>query len=114
MRSLLVTALAATALLAAPTASAPLAAQPSPQAHVRIVDFAYKARALRVHVGTRVAWRNVDKTNHTVTFRGGRGPTSIDNLRPGDQAARTFRTPGRFTYVCDFHPFMRGSVLVTR
>lgn len=56
------------------------------------MDFAYTARTLRVHAGTRVTWRNADTTNHTVTFR----------------------KAGRFTYVCEFHPFMRGTVVVSR
>lgn len=59
---------------------------------MRIVDFAYTAQTLRVHAGTRVTWRNADTTNHTVTFR----------------------KAGCFTYVCEFHPFMRGTVVVSR
>jgi plastocyanin len=95
---------------AEPVAAA--AATPS-TATVRIVDFAYRAKTLRVHTGARVTWRNVDTTNHSVTFHGRAASKSIDNLEPGANAVRIFSKAGRFTYVCAFHPFMHGTVVVS-
>jgi plastocyanin len=129
MRSFLVpAALAATALaacggssstgtaapaMAAAKPAAVTAAATSPRATVRIVDFAYKPKTLRVVVGARVTWRNADTTNHSVTFHHG-GPKAIGNLRPGAHAVRAFPSTGRFTYVCAFHPSMHATVVVSR
>jgi plastocyanin len=103
---------AAPAMAAAKPAAATAAARPA-RATARIVDFAYKPKTLRVSVGARVTWRNADTTNHSVTFHHG-GPKAIGNLKPGAHALRAFPTTGRFTYVCAFHPFMHGTVVVSR
>jgi plastocyanin len=109
MRSLLVLAAVAAAAVA-PVAAA--VATPAP-ATVRIVDFAYQAKTLHVRAGAHVTWRNADITNHSVSFHHG-GPKTIGNLRPGGRAVRIFPTAGRFTYVCAFHAFMHGTVVVSR
>ena len=98
--------------MAAAKPAATAAATPA-RATVRIVDFAYKAQTLRVSAGSRVTWRNADTTNHSVTFHRG-GPRTVGNLRPGAHALRVFPAAGRFTYVCAFHPFMHGTVVVSR
>jgi plastocyanin len=82
------------------------------EATVRIAGFAYGPRTLHVHPGTRVIWRNDDISNHTITFRGGRGPLSINDLQVGSRTSRTFLWPGRYAYVCALHPGMRGTVVV--
>jgi plastocyanin len=87
------------------------ATSPPPRATARIVDFVYRPRTLRVRAGTHVTWRNLDTTNHTITFTGG-GPAAIGNLRPRSRATRAFPRAGRFTYVCVFHPSMRGTIVV--
>jgi plastocyanin len=99
--------------MAAAKPSAATAAAPPARATIRIVDFAYKAKTLHVHAGARVTWRNADSTNHTVTFHAG-GPKAIGNLKPRADALRAFPKAGRFTYVCAFHPFMHGTVVVSR
>jgi plastocyanin len=103
---------AAAPAMAAATPMTATAAMPAP-ATVRIVDFAYKAKTLHVSAGARVTWRNADITNHSVSFHHG-APKTIGNLRPGAHAVRVFPTAGRFTYVCAFHPFMHGTVVVSR
>jgi plastocyanin len=113
MRLFLVSAAIAACVLSIGVAAAGAAAATPAPATVRIVDFAYKAKTLRVSAGARVTWRNADITNHSVTFHHG-GPKAIGNLRPGAHALRVFPTAGRFTYVCAFHPFMHGTVVVLR
>ena len=127
MRSFLVPAALAATVLAdcggsssagveapAMAAAEPVVAAATPRgATVRIVDFAYRAKTLHVSAGARVTWRNADTTNHSVTFHRG-GPKTVGNLRPGAHAQRAFPTTGRFTYVCAFHPFMHGTVVVSR
>jgi plastocyanin len=101
-----------TAAAAAPTSARPiLATAATAHATVRIDDFEYRPAILHVHAGTRVTWRNDDIANHTVTFHGP-NPGSIDNIDPRLRASRTFKHPGRFTYICAVHPFMRATVVV--
>lgn len=105
------TGVAAPAMAAAEPVAAAVATPG--RATVRIVDFAYEAKTLHVSAGARVTWRNADTTNHSVTFHHG-GPKAVGNLRPGAHALRAFPRAGRFTYVCAFHPFMHGTVVVSR
>ena len=46
---------------------------------------------------------------HTATFKSG---LDTDRLEKGDRKALTFEQPGRYRYVCAFHAFMSGEVVV--
>jgi plastocyanin len=88
-----------------------VAAQTSNAAAVQVVDFAFDPAALTVPVGTTVTWTNAGSRPHTVTADDG----SFDSgrLDPGEQFSQTFDQPGTFTYHCNFHPDMQGSITVT-
>ena len=77
---------------------------------VTIDDFAYAPRTLRIAEGTRVTWKNVDAANHTVTFS--TGPGDLGNIGEGRSRSTRFTRAGTFTYVCEYHPSMRGKVIV--
>jgi len=57
-----------------------------------------------------VTFTNDDSAPHTVTADDG----SFDsgNLNPGASWTYTFTTPGTFTYHCNYHSFMHGTVVV--
>lgn len=74
-----------------------------------IKGFAYRPKRVTVRRGTRVTWVNRDAANHTVTFDHGR---DLGNLDEGQHKSTVFRTRGSFSYVCQYHPFMKGGVLV--
>ena len=76
---------------------------------VDIASFKYKPETVTVAKGTKVTWVNQDKAGHTATFTGG---LDTDRLEKGDRKALTFDKPGRFPYVCAFHAFMTGVVVV--
>jgi len=78
---------------------------------VSIKDFAYAPAALTVAEGTRVAFSNHDSTNHTAT-EGGTGGFDTGTIAPGKTKTITLSTPGSFSYVCSFHPFMHGTLTV--
>ncbi len=63
-----------------------------------------------VGVNNTVRWTNNDTAPHTVTA----SDHSFDsgNLNPGDTWTYTFNTPGTYTYVCTYHPWMKGTVIV--
>jgi plastocyanin len=80
---------------------------------VVIQNFSFKPAQITVKRGTRVTWINKDMTKHTATASNGAFDSGI--LRPGQSYSHTFKTAGRTNnYHCEIHPFMRGSVTVTR
>ncbi len=77
---------------------------------VRIVQFAFVAAAIDVSVGTRVTWTNDDPAPHTVTADD--GTFDSRQLDPGSRSSVVFTRAGTFTYHCDIHPTMVGTVAV--
>ena len=61
--------------------------------------------------GTKVTWRNLDSSPHTATATSGGLDTGT--LRQGQSRTLTLAKPGRYAYICSFHPFMHGTVVVT-
>ncbi len=99
--------------VATPTASAQTeAADGRPgTARVTIDGFTYLPARVTVRRGGKVRWSNADASNHTVTFSQD-GPRDVENLREARKATVTFEKPGRFAYICEFHPGMAGTVVV--
>ncbi|MHB8656382.1 MAG: cupredoxin domain-containing protein [Solirubrobacteraceae bacterium] len=75
-----------------------------------IHNFAYKPAEIVVTRGTTVTFSNRDTTNHTVTAD--RGTFDLGNLNPGQARSFSFNQPGTFTYHCNYHPFMHGTIVV--
>lgn len=77
---------------------------------VRIVQFAFVATTVDVPTGSRVVWTNEDPTPHTVTS----DTRAFDShqLDPGKRFSVVLDTPGTFTYHCEIHPTMVGTVRV--
>lgn len=78
---------------------------------VNIVDFAFTPVGLTVPAGTSVRWLNTGAKKHTVTA----DDSSFDSglLATGDAFTRTFGVGGTYTYYCDLHPEMTGTITVT-
>jgi plastocyanin len=130
----------ATTRTAAPATSAPtpslarsssattVAPVPSPSAsaaavsgsEVRIVEpairppqeWTYSPDQVSVKMGTRVVWTNSGAVAHTVTADDG---TSFDSgsIDPKTSFALTATAAGTFAYHCTFHPWMKGTLVVT-
>ena len=92
------------------------AAPPAPAPHsatrLAIRNFAFVPASLTVKVGTTVTVTNGDSTEHTATAASGAFDTGT--LKPGAAAHITLTSPGSYSYVCSFHPFMHGTIVVTR
>jgi len=86
------------------------AAQPAATATVDISSFKYMPVTVTVREGGRVRWTNSDAADHTATA----DDRSFDTQTIDKGAARmvAFTTPGTFAYHCDFHPFMKATVVV--
>jgi len=111
----LVLALAA-ALLAASLAPAAGGGSPGAAAtasgagaRVKIDDFAYHPRTLRIRRGTKVVFVNRDSAPHTATKR---GSFDTGRIRRGGKAAVRFKRRGVYKYICTIHPFMHGKIVV--
>ncbi len=55
-------------------------------------------------------WTNNDDQAHTATSAGNFDAGAI---QPGASFTVAFDTAGSFTYICSFHPFMTGTVVVS-
>ena len=78
-------------------------------AAVSIKNFAYAPPSLTMDKGSTVKFTNRDSTEHTATASGAFDTGSIGE---GQTKSVTLETPGTFSYVCTFHPFMHGTVTV--
>ena len=81
---------------------------------IDIADFKYKPAAARVKAGGKVTWTNSDNAAHTASDN--QDPPAFDTggLDKGQSKAVTLEKPGRYRYICEFHPFMKGSVEVVK
>ena len=79
-------------------------------ATVPIRDFKFEPATVKLRRGGRVTWTNRDSTAHTATAKDGAFGTGT--LKPGQSRTISFRRPGTYAYVCAFHKFMQGTVVV--
>jgi len=76
---------------------------------VAIADFKFDPQTVNVPVGGSVIWTNNDAPQHTATAAGNFDTGAIDAQA---SMSVTFEAAGSFTYICSFHPFMTGTVVV--
>lgn len=98
-----------TSAAASVTTTPPVAVEAVDDASVNIADFMFVAAEVRINAGGSVTWTNADDQPHTATSSGNFDAGAID---PGQSSTVDFPTAGTFTYVCSFHPFMTGTVVV--
>ena len=98
-------------------AEEPGASEPAPSGEaaraekVEIVEFTYEPDPVVVQTGGKVIWQNEDTAPHTATADDGSFDTGT--LEKGKLKSETFKDPGTFTYFCEIHPTMHGTVEVT-
>jgi plastocyanin len=94
----------------AAASAAPTGGAPVQSATVDIKSFKYKPVTVVVKKGGRVRWTNSDTAAHTSTA----DDRSFDTQTIDKGKARmvTMTTAGTFPYHCDFHPFMKATVVV--
>ena len=94
---------------AVPTSEAAATGDLAMSAAVDIKEFKYGPAETHVAVGGMVTWTNGDNQKHTATAS---GTFDTGGIEAGQSASATFDTAGTFTYICSFHPFMKGTVVV--
>lgn len=77
---------------------------------VRIVEFVYGPDPVTVQTGGKVIWQNEDTAPHTATADDGSFDTGT--IEQGKIKSETFKQAGTFTYFCEIHPTMHGTVEV--
>jgi plastocyanin len=98
----------------AASAAAPSAAASAPAAGgaaVSIKDFAFNPQTIQAKVGDSITWTNQDTTAHTVTL----DDKSVDSgsVAPSSTFSHAFTQAGTFTYHCEIHKQMTGTVTVS-
>jgi amicyanin len=98
----------------APAASTTNADTPAPQGGtaVSITDFKFNPVTLTIPVGTTVTWTNKDEEPHTIAAKD--GSFKSPGMDTNGTYSYTFTTPGSYDYICGIHPFMTGTVVVTK
>jgi len=77
---------------------------------VEIVEFTYQPDPVVVQAGGKVTWQNQDTAPHTATADDGSFDTGT--IEKGKLGSATFKEAGTFTYFCEIHPTMHGTVEV--
>ena len=91
-----------------PTVSCP---SPTPTtAAISIVDFAFNPQVTTITQGSTVRWTNTAGRTHTSTSD--TGLWNSGNISPGLTFSRVFATAGTFSFHCNIHPNMTGTINV--
>ncbi len=106
-----VTLMAAHGAAGTPQAAASEQGEAAAAVAVDIQDFAYNPDPVTVKIGQSVTWTNRDAEPHTATARD-REVLQSGALKQGESFTETFEQPGTYEYFCEFHPNMKGTVVV--
>ena len=88
-------------------ATKPASGQPI---RVAISNYAYNPPTLTVAAGAKVTFANRDHTAHTATSTAPGFDTGT--ISPGGAATVELTKRGTYTFYCQFHAFMRGTIVV--
>lgn len=80
---------------------------------IAVEGFAFTPSDVTIQAGGSVTWAvRKDPEQHTVTPKEAGAFEDSGPLFAGDDYTIQFDVPGRYAFVCVFHPFMTGSVVV--
>jgi plastocyanin len=86
-------------------------AQPAAGKAVSVANFAFVPASLSVQSGDTVTWTNMDDISHTVSADNDAFDSGV--FGKGRTFQLTAGAPGTYTYFCQIHPFMKGTLTVT-
>jgi plastocyanin len=75
---------------------------------VQIVDDTFQPANLQIQAGQTVTWVNADDDEHTASG----AAFDTGTIPGGGSGTATFATPGTYSYICNYHPDMQGTILV--
>jgi plastocyanin len=77
---------------------------------VLVTGFAFNPATVNVEPGAHITFTNRDQTNHTATSNNGAFDTGT--IAPGASRTVVLKRPGTYTYLCQFHAFMKATLVV--
>jgi alcohol dehydrogenase (cytochrome c) len=78
---------------------------------VPIDDYAtFEPLRIRVPAGATVTWKTAGHMPHTATVREQAWSTGV--IKPGASGSITLEKEGTYTYICLFHPWLAGQIIV--
>lgn len=78
-----------------------------------IKDFDFEKANIKIKVGTKVTWTNVDSARHNVVIDGeGEEGLGSELLAKGESYSYTFTKAGMTKYLCEPHPYMKAMINV--
>jgi len=80
---------------------------------IEIKGFAFSPDSLKVSAGTKVTWTNEDSADHTSSSTDGPAKWDSGHLGKGKTFSFTFTKKGTYSYHCDIHTYMTGTVDVS-
>jgi plastocyanin len=86
----------------------------APADTIKIADFLYDPDPVTVKAGTKITITNTDSAPHTVTEKVASPSFDSGTIRGKASGSITFHKPGTFTYYCQFHATMKGTLTVVR
>jgi plastocyanin len=90
------------------------AAGAAPVSAIRIADFLYAPDPATVKAGRKIAITNADDAPHTITDSGSGKAFDSGTIKGKATGSLTIAKAGAYTYICEFHPFMKGELTVTK
>jgi plastocyanin len=93
------------------TACAPAAAGAAATVNATIKDQKFAPDPVTGKVGDTIAWANGDSAGHTVTLDD--GTCTTDTIANGASGALTLTAAGTYTYHCNIHPSMKGTITIS-
>ena len=86
----------------------PVASHAATTTTVNIKDNQFTPQSVTIKAGDTVSWVNQDQMKHNVDLDTAKSPL----LGKGETYSHTFDKPGKYSYECEVHPFMKGTVIV--
>ena len=81
---------------------------------IEIVDFLYDPDPATVQAGRAISIPNRDAAPHTITDAEAGTAFDSGTIKARATGSLTIDEPGTYRYICEFHPFMKGQITVTR
>jgi plastocyanin len=78
---------------------------------VHIKDFLYGPKLLHARTNEAITFANDDAEPHSVTAT--RGAFDSGPIDSGATWVHRFTRPGTYSYICSFHPYMHGRIIVS-
>jgi plastocyanin len=85
------------------------------EVQVQMINTTFDPKEITIKAGTKVTWTNNDSVGHTVTAGTRGSPSGLfesGNVAPGQSFSFVFDTPGTYSYFCQYHASMDGTVIV--